>query len=99
MLKKYLELFEDRYEEPQEIVIMGTFSKIKAAIATGSAVTTGDKRKNDQGNHAMKTSVEKRKKIVKSHDIRSMFKKQNAARAIDTDERPAQEEDSVVILD
>ena len=24
-LKKYLELFEERYEEPQEIVILGTF--------------------------------------------------------------------------
>ena len=45
MLKKYLELFEDRYEEPQQIVILGTFSKKIAA--TGSVVTTGDKQKND----------------------------------------------------
>jgi len=100
MLKKYLELFEDRYEESQEIVIMGTFSKTSAAsaIATGSAVITGDKQKNDQRNYAKRTSVEQRKKIVKCHDIRSMFKKQNAARAINIDESPAQEEDSVVIL-
>ena len=79
MLEKYLELFENPYEEPQEIVIMGTFSKTNAAsaIATGSAVITGNKRKIDQGNYAKRTtSVEQRKKIVKcSHDIRSMFKK------------------------
>ena len=70
-----------------------------SAIATGSAVITGDKRKTDQGNYTKRTSVEQRKKIVKCHDIRSMFKNQNAARAINIDERPAQEEDSVVILD
>ena len=98
MLKKYLELFEDRYEEPQEIVILGTFSKTTAA--TGSVVTTGDKRKNDQGNHAKEKSapLKIRRGNVKSHDIRSIFKKQKA-RATATDERPAQEEDSVVILD
>ena len=63
-------------------------------------VTTGDKRKNDQGNYAKEKSapLKIRKGNVKSHDIRSIFKKQKAS-ATATDKRPAQEEDSVVILD
>ena len=74
--------------------------KAETTAATGSVVTTGDKRKNGQGNHAKEKSalLKIRRGNVKSHDIRSMFKKQKA-RATATDERPAQEEDSVVILD
>ena len=40
LLKKYLELFESKYTEPQEIIILGTFNK-KDSLATTSRETMG----------------------------------------------------------
>ena len=40
LLKKYLELFETKYTEPQEIIILGTFNK-KDSLATTSRETMG----------------------------------------------------------
>ena len=40
LLKKYLELFETKYTEPQEIIILGTFDK-KDSLATTSRETMG----------------------------------------------------------
>ena len=40
LLKKYLELFESKYTEPQEIISLGTFDK-KDSLATTSRETTG----------------------------------------------------------
>ena len=40
LVKKYLELFESKYTEPQEIIILGTFNK-KYSLATTSSETTG----------------------------------------------------------
>ena len=40
LLKNYLELFESKYTEPQEIIILGTFNK-KDSLATASREATG----------------------------------------------------------
>ena len=40
LVKKYLELFESKYTEPQEIIILGTFNK-KYSLTTISSETTG----------------------------------------------------------
>ena len=40
LLKKYLERFESKQTEPQEIIILGTFIK-KDSLATTSRETTG----------------------------------------------------------
>ena len=52
LLKKYLELFESKYTEAQEIIILGTFNR-KGSLATASRETTeksstGIKRKSNK---------------------------------------------------
>ena len=51
-MKKYLELFESKYTEAQEIIILGTFNR-KGTLATASRETTeksptGIKRKSNK---------------------------------------------------
>ena len=75
LLKKYLELFEERYEEPQEIVILGTFHvSLPKQLDTTTTTLTNRSSATARKPGPSKTSAT----IVaknKSKDIRAMFKK------------------------
>ena len=100
LLKKYLKLFENCYEGPQEIVILGTFGSKSVENIRGNEKNNPLRRKESTSPVATSKSAgekerKKRRGIVKSHDIKSMFK--NAANKRKT---PKEKEDgSVIILD
>ena len=100
LLKKYLKLFENCYEEPQEIVILGTFGSKSVENIRGNEKNNPLRRKEStspvtNSKSAGEKEKENRRGIVKSHDIKSMFK--NAANKRKT---PKEKEDgSVIILD
>ena len=97
-LKKYLKLFENCYEEPQEI--LGTFSSKSVGNIRGNEKNNSLRRKESTSPvaNSKSTGEKERKKqrgIAKSHDIKSMFK--NAANKRKAPKE--NEDDSVVILD
>ena len=99
-LKKYLKLFENCYEEPQEIVILGTFGSKSVENIRGNEKNNPLRRKESTSPVATSKSAgekerKKRRGIVKSHDIKSMFK--NAANKRKAPKE--NEDDSVVIFD
>ena len=82
LLKKYLKLFENCYEEPQDIVELGTFGIKSVENIRGNEKNNPLRRKESTSPVANSKSAgekerKKRREIVKSHDINSMFK--NAA--------------------
>ena len=88
ILEHYLELFEERYEEPQEMVKLGTFGprpevdiRAEPRREVTIKIPSGGKEK-------------KRKEGVKSKDIRTMFRKaeRNAAGKL-----PVESEDCVIL--
>ena len=98
LLKKYLKLFENCYEEPQEI--LGTFSNKSVGNIRGNEKNNSLRRKASTSPVANSKSTgekerKKRRGIAKSHDIKSMFK--NAANKRKAPKE--NEDDSVVILD
>ena len=100
LLKKYLKLFENCYKEPQEIVILGSFGSKSIENIRGNGKNNPFRRKEStspvpNSKSAGEKERKKRRGIVKSHDIKSMFK--NAANKRKT---PKEKEDgSVIILD
>ena len=62
-MKKYLELFESKYTEAQEIIILGTFNR-KGSLATTSRETT---EKSSKG-------IKHKSNKPESTDIRRWFK-------------------------
>ena len=100
LLKKYLKLFENCYEEPQEIVILWTFGSTSVKNIKGNEKNNPFRRKESASPVANSKSArekerKKRRGIVKSHGIKSMFK--NAANKRKASKENA--DDSVVILD
>ena len=100
LLKKYLKLFENCYKEPQEIVILGTFGSKSVENIRGNEKNNPLRRKESTSPVANSKSAgekerKKRRGIVKSHDIKSMFK--NAANKRKAPKE--NEDDSVAILD
>ena len=100
LLKKYLKLFENCYEEPQEIVILGTFGSKYVENIRGNEKNNPLRRRESTSSVANSKSAgekerKKRRGIVKSHDIKSMFK--NAANKRKAPKE--NEDDSVVIFD
>ena len=100
LLKKYLKLFENCYEEPQEIVILWTFGSTSVKNIRGNEKNNPFRRKESASPVANSKSArekerKKRRGIVKSHGIKSMFK--NAANKRKASKENA--DDSVVILD
>ena len=98
--KKYLKLFENCYEEPQEIVILGTFGSKSVENIRGNEKNNPLRRKEStspvtNSKSAGEKEKENRRGIVKSHDIKSMFK--NAANKRKAPKE--NEDDSVVIFD
>ena len=100
LLKKYLKLFENCYEEPQEIVILGTFGSKSVENIRGNEKNNPLRRKASTCPLANSKSPgekerERRRGIIKSHDKKSMFK--NAANK----RKPPKENenDRVIILD
>ena len=72
LLKKYLKLFENCYEEEQEIVILGTFgskSEKNNPLRRKQSTSTVANSKS-----AGEKERKKRRGIVKSPNIKSMFK-------------------------
>ena len=63
LLKKYLELFESKYTEPQEIIILGTLNR-KDFLAMTSRKTTG----------ISSTGIKDKCNKPESTDIRRWFK-------------------------
>ena len=97
-LKKYLKLFQNCYEEPQEI--LGTFSSKSVGNIRGNEKNNSLRRKESTSPvaNSKSTGEKERKKrtgIVKSHDIKSIFK--NAANKRKAPKE--NEDDSVVIFD
>ena len=98
--KKYLKLFENCYEEPQEIVILGTFgSKYVENIRENEKNNSLGRKESTSLVANLKSAGEKqrmkRRGIVICHDIKSMFK--NAANKRKAPKE--NEDDSVAILD
>ena len=82
LLKKCLKLFENCYEEPQEIFILGAFGSKSVENIRGNEKNNRLRRKESTSPVANSKSAgekerKKRRGIVKSPDIKSMFK--NAA--------------------
>ena len=79
LLKKYLKLFENCYEEPQEIVILGTFGSKSVENIRGNEKNNPLRRKESTSPVANSKSAgekerKKRRGIVKSHDISQCLK-------------------------
>ena len=100
LLKKYLKLFENCYKEPQEIVMLGSFGSKSVEIIRGNEKNSPFRRKESTSRvpNSKSTGEKERKKrrgIVKSHDVKSMFKNAvNKRKALKKNE-----DESVVILD
>ena len=96
--KKYLKLFENCYEEPQEIVILGTFGSKSVENIRGNEKNNPLRRKESTSPVANSKSAgekerKKRRGIVISHDIKFMFK--NPANKRKT---PKENEDDIVVI-
>ena len=98
--KKYLKLFENCYKEPQEIVTFETFGSKSVENIRGNQKNNALKRKESTSSVtnsklAGEKERKKRRGIVKSHDIKSMFKNTANKRKV-----PKENEDEIfVILD
>lgn len=98
LLKRYLELFEERYDEPQEIVVLGTFdiplpNQPNATTTLTNRSSTTARRPGQSKPSA--TTVTK----AKSTDIRTMFKKIARKNAEPECEAETDNVPSVVVID
>lgn len=98
LIKKYLELFEARYEEPQEVIVLGTF---KANLNNEPNQTARCNSSNNSAKKSKKSVAHgsATKSYSKSKDIRAMFAK--IARK-DVEKRNGQQKDnetSVIVIE
>ena len=96
--KKYLKLFENCYKEPQEIVTFETFGSKSVENIRGNQKNNALKRKESTSSVtnsklAGEKERKKRRGIVKSHDIKSMFKNTANKRKV-----PKENEDDIVVI-
>ena len=96
--KKYLKLFENCYKEPQEIVTLETFGSKSVENIRGNQKNNALKRKESTSSVTNSKSAgekerKKRRGIVKSHDIKSMFKNTANKRKV-----PKENEDDIVVI-
>ena len=83
LLKKYLELFESKYTEPQEIIILRTF------LATTSGKTTGKSS----------TGIKHKSNRPESTDIRRWFKPAGNKVNDPSAKKKRSEESSIIVID
>ena len=88
LLKKYLELFESKYTEPQEIIILGTFNK-KDSLATASREATGKSS----------TRIKHESNRPESTDIRRWFKPAGNKVNDPSAKKKRSEESSIIVID
>ena len=88
LLKKYLELYESKYTEPQEIIILGTFNK-KDSLATTSRETTGKSS----------TGIKHKSNKLESTDIRRWFKPAGNKANDPSATKKRSEESSIIVID
>ena len=88
LLKKYLELFESKYTEHQEIITLGTFKK-KDSLATTSRETTG---KSSAG-------IKHKSNKPGSTDIRRWFKPASNKVNDPSTKKKRSEESSIIVID
>ena len=99
LLKKYLEFFEEQYEEPQEIVILGTFHvSLPKQLDTTTTTLTNRSSAMARKPGPSKTSATRVTKNI-SKDIRAMFKKIARKNAEEEPEAENDNADRVVLID
>ena len=100
LLKKYLKLFENCYEERQDIIILGTFGSKSFENIRGNEKNKPLWKKESTSPVANSKSAgekerKKRRGIAKSQDITSLFKNAASNRKAPKENK----DDSDVILD
>ena len=88
LLKKYLERFESKYTEPQEIIILGTFIK-KDSLATTSRETKGKSS----------TEIKQKSNNPESTDIRRWFKLTGNKLNDPSAKKKRNEESCIIVID